>query len=215
MEALGFQFNPLIQAAAYIVGGEYGTDRAPGAQSRTSGIEGALPGPRVAGLRGILDQMTEAMGNEADDYDPIDLLAKEIIFERSKKPANDPSNRHYRDQLLDPNSPLMQEARRRYEGGGAVRNFVSLNSPVTMQVNTDEKVAYRQAKADQEGVDPQTGAANMYKEPKYAPGSKRGGKKVDPRLRAFETQFSTMKRLAPKAYAQKRAAFIKENGIKE
>lgn len=215
METMGFQFNPLIQAGAYVVGGDYGTDRAPGAQSRTSGIEVALPGGEVQGLKGLLDQGREAMGNYPDNYDPIDLLAKEIIYEQEQKPASDPSLRYRREELLDPNSELMQEARRRFEGGGAARNAVSLVSPVTMQVNTNEKVAYRQSKADQEGVEKPTGAAQMYQDPKYPAGAVKGDKKVDPKLREFERTYSTMKRLAPKAYAAKRKAFIKEQGIKE
>jgi hypothetical protein len=214
LNALGFSFNPLIAAGAYVVGGQFGTDRAPGAQSRTANIEAALPGPQMPGLRGVLDQARQAMGNDPDTYDPVELLAKEIIFQRSKKPASDPSNAHYAKALADPNSELMQEAKRRHLSGGVVKNVVSLNSPVTMQTSTDEKVAYRQAQVDQEGAEKKTGAAAIYKDPKGTK-YKANGKKVDPRLTEWEKKNSTLRRVAPKAYAKKKYEFMEANGIKD
>ena len=61
----------------------------------------------------------------------------------------------------------------------------------------------------------QTGAATVYQNPAYPAGAIRNGRKVDPRLRSWESTNSTLKSVAPRTYARLRARFIAENGIKD
>jgi hypothetical protein len=154
--------NPAIQAGAYVAGLDY---KAPGALSRTQGLENAaalLPGnpqlPDVAGgllraARGAVSQATAAAGlpgAQADKtpvaYDPITRRYAELWYAKTGKALNDPSDPSGLLAMGDPENALMQQARREVLLGGAAKNVGSLTSPVGVIGQSGENAQYRAAK---------------------------------------------------------------------
>jgi hypothetical protein len=154
--------NPAIQAGAYVAGLDY---KAPGALSRTQGLENAaalLPGnpqlPDVAGgllraARGSVSQATAAAGlpgAQADKtpvaYDPITRRYAELVFAATGKPLGDQANQAYLLAMGDPENALMQQARREVLLGGAAKNVGSLTSPIGVIGQSGENAQYRAAK---------------------------------------------------------------------
>jgi hypothetical protein len=154
--------NPAIQAGAYVAGLDY---KAPGALSRTQGLENAaalLPGnpqlPDVAGgllraARGSVSQATQAAGlpgAQADKtpaaYDPITRRYAELVLTATGKPLTDQANQAYLLAMGDPDNALMQQARREVLLGGAAKNVGSLTSPVGVIGQSGENAQYRAAK---------------------------------------------------------------------
>jgi hypothetical protein len=156
--------NPLIQAGAYVAGLDY---KAPGALSRTQGLENALgliPGVPAApdlggailrGARGIISPAAAKAGipgAEADEtpsaYDPITRRYAELVKTETGMTLENPANRAYLVGLTDPDNDLLARARREVLLGGAVKNVGSLTSPVGVVGQSGENVAYRAALGD-------------------------------------------------------------------
>jgi hypothetical protein len=194
-----------------------------------------LGGPQVPTAKAPLDALRKALGNNPSSYDPYQVAAAEIVLQQTGKPIRDPSNHALAVQTLDPNSPLMQQAKAQVDQGNAVKNLVSGLSPVSLTTTTDVKAQYRQAKANDPRytkaqiaqaavVDPaiaaQMQAVNAQLEQQnpalvtYTPPKLTAQDKQDPRLTAFEQQHIGIKTVAPKVYAQMLKEFKQQIGVK-
>lgn len=138
--------NPAVQATAYVLGLDY---KAPGALSRTQGLENALalvPGnpalPDVGGgtlraARGAVSPQAAAAGlpgargeRRPQAYDPLTRRYAELVLAQTGRTLDDRANLPYLVGLVDGTNPLLQQARREVLLGGAAKNAVSLTSPV-------------------------------------------------------------------------------------
>lgn len=233
LNAIGLQPNPLIQTAAYVLGADPYT---PGAQSRYSGLENALGGPQIPTIKTALDNARQAVsGQYPDNYDPAQVYIAEQVLAQTGKPLKDPSNHDLAVQAQDPNSPLYQQAKAAVDKGGAIKNAVSVVSPVSLASTTDVKAQYRQAKASDPrytkaqiaqaaqvsmsvarqmqavnaAIEAQNPALVTYSTPKLT-----AQDKEDPRLKAFDTQYGNLKGINPKLYAAMLAEYKQQIGVK-
>jgi len=159
---IGFQANPVIQSLAYVTGQDY---KAPGALSRTSGLEGTadmapiliraalhqsgrddlaalVPDLSVPSGRALLDAGRELLspvtGAGVTDSDPETRRYAELVLQRTGKPLSDPSNRAYAERVGDMEDPLWQTAILQARMMGAAGNAVGMVSPVSTTAQTEE-----------------------------------------------------------------------------
>lgn len=148
MGAVGAQFNPLVQGAAYATGLDY---RRPGGLSRYTGIDqilGNLPnslgGTMPAIPTALLTGARKAVTGKPDNYDPVDAKARELVFERTGFPVDDSRNKEYALQIVQKKG-IYKDAERIVNDMAGRRNILSLVSPVNTQVTSLTKVAERKA----------------------------------------------------------------------
>jgi hypothetical protein len=224
-------FSPFVKTPAYLMGF---SDQTPGNMSRIQGIENAMPGPTLGTARGYLDAERKVIGQSAP-YDPIENMAKELVYTRTGKPLEDPSNVDLAVEIAQ-KTGIYEDAKNIYNQQGAVRNAVGLVNPTDV-VNVSEVSAQsRQAKAgmissdvkarlakidpalavyvDQVNADVATvnPAADVYKD---ADKTVVKAAQKDQRLIEWEDKHKGLRANAPRTYAKERDAFIKANGIKE
>ncbi len=145
MGAAGFQFNPLITTAMYILGPDkFG----PGTQSRFAGAEQGLGGPQVPTIKTPLDNARKAIsGQFPGGGDPVQTRLNEIVLRTTGKPLDAPENHALAVRLQqDPNDPLWQQARDEALHGNAAKSIASGILPLTVSAKTDVKAQGDQAK---------------------------------------------------------------------
>lgn len=146
---LGGQFNPLVQTAAYITGQDYA---APGALSRTAGLEGLGDLGQLGGMP-MLPSVTAGVGVARDMVtgqsngltDPTYRRYAELVLAQTGIPLGDIRNRGYMETVAAPDNPLWQQALFETRLGGAAGNAVGMVSPLTVTGSTREAVAARGA----------------------------------------------------------------------
>lgn len=165
----GFMPNPLVQSLAYVTGQDY---KAPGALSRTSGIEGladippvllraylrskgqhdladTIPDLAIPSGRALLDAgrdlLSPVTGASSSDSDPTIRRYAELVMDKTGKPLSDPSNRGYLTRAGDNTEPLWEQAVLQSRLQGAAGNATGLVSPVQTMAQTEEAVAAQRA----------------------------------------------------------------------
>jgi hypothetical protein len=151
-DAVGFSPNPLIQAGAYVTGLDY---RAPGALSRTAGLEGAaglLPGPlgrlSIPAPGAALDAAREALTGQSSEYDPVMRRYAELVLDRTGAELAADENEPYLAFATPEARALYERAKREVLTAGAVGNLASVASPVSLAARSAEGEAIRAAKAN-------------------------------------------------------------------
>lgn len=150
-DAIGFSPNPLIQAGAYATGLDY---RAPGALSRTAGLEGAvglLPGPlgrlSIPAPGAALDALREKLTGQSSEYDPVMRRYAELVLDRTGQELAADANAPYLEFATPEARALYDRAKREVLTAGAVGNLASVASPVSLAARSAEGETIRQAKA--------------------------------------------------------------------
>lgn len=238
---VGGSFNPLIQTGAYVTGQDYS---APANASRYSPIDqevGNLTGieaPTIQGpLRAARKAVTTALGNpQPDNYDPVEAKAKELVFEQTGKPLEDPSN-HALALQVQQHTGIYKQAEDDYLKGNALKAGFNAVAPTSVAVTTNTTAARQAAtqgvpfsyndikQAQDQGLPQLVKAMNAANTAYYQanPAAAINQKATlsqtdtqDPRLTAFQAQPENemLRQLAPKAYAARLADYKKTLNIK-
>lgn len=227
---VGASPNPLIQTGAYVVGADY---KAPANASRYSPIDqylgnetGVAEVPTIQGpLRGARKAVTSVLpaGTQADNYDPVEAKAKELVYEETGQPleALGPDSRYAKE--IAAKTGIYKRAEADYLKGGAIRASVNSVAPVSVTTTTATTEARRaagappfsyddlQAAKDQglaqvvklmQAANDQFYAANPAAAVnRDAPKATGPGSNTDPRVAAWEAEHVALKKLAPNSYA--------------
>jgi hypothetical protein len=230
LDVVGGSFNPLIQTAAYVTGADY---KAPGNASRYSPIDqylgnatGVAEVPTIQGpLRGARKAVTSVLpaGTQADNYDPVEAKAKELVYEETGQPleALGPNSQYAKE--IATKTGIYKRAEADYLKGGAIRASVNAASPASLTATTTTTEARRaagdppfsyndlQAAKDQglvqvvklmQAANDQFYAANPAAAVnRDAPKATGPGSSTDPRVAAWESEHVALKKLAPNSYA--------------
>jgi hypothetical protein len=139
--------NPVLGDLAY-AGGL--TDKAPGPMTAYSGLEQAAPGgnnlPSL--LNGVLNAARKLGGN-SQISDPYVTAAKEMVFERTKKPVEDPSNKQYALDI-EHKTGIYQDAKAAVDAGGAFRSAFQYINPTNVSTTTDTSAQYDKSKVGEQ-----------------------------------------------------------------
>lgn len=227
-ELIGMSPHPIIQAIAYATNQDY---QAPTGPSRQANQEQLLPGPELPSLlHGTLRAGREAAGGDID-YDPVERVARELVFERTGKTSADPSNKALAVQIAKKEG-VYKEAETILKRQRAATSTSSLVNPVNIQVQSQTNKDYRRARAEQpfqreellelaktqpslavqlaqlqqESADP---VASVYKEPKLSKQDK-----ADPRIQQFRAENAVLARVSPRLYNRLESEFAQTLGIR-
>lgn len=145
--AAGMAPNPLIQSAAYVTGQDYA---APGALSRTAGLEGAarlLPGglgqaavPSLGGGLDLARRIVEPLISKAggvttgptSEYDPVMRRYAELVQHTTGKKLTDTTNRPYLLMDTPQSQALYAQAKQEVVLAGVAGNLTSMTMPASV-----------------------------------------------------------------------------------
>lgn len=231
MDTVGFGTTPPVDWGLYLSGL---TDDLPRSPSRIQGIVESAPGPEVPTARGIVSGIRSGQ-DKSTPYDPVERLARELVFEDTGLPSSDKRNTQLALEISKKEG-IYKEAEMIYEAAQRNKSMVSQVNPTNVSVRSGtskeaaiarEGIPYSyEDKQALTAISPSLGMGidalnNSYKQQNpaaavYDRPDISAAAKVDPRLAAFRADPMNhyLAQYAPTTYKVREQRFKESLGIK-